>query len=134
MGEDVLRQQADVLSEHGHHALEDETAGADAVLAARDQRVEGVGDIPGGFAGDVDPVVGEEGLEGAGEQEIERGVAFGQVGQRDLVHRLIELGVEVVDPELVEVAQGDVGRAVGDDVQPVIEGLLVMPGERRAES
>ena len=73
MGEDVLRQQADVLSEHGHHALEDETAGADAVLAARDQRVEG-----------------------AGEQEIERGVAFGQVGQCDLVHRLIELGVEIV--------------------------------------
>ena len=129
VGEDVPREQADVLGEHSHHALEDEAAGADAVLAARDQRVEGVGDIPGGFAGDVDPVMREQGLEGAGEQEIERGVAFGQVGQAHLVHRLIKLRVEVVNPELVEVAERDVRRAVGDEVEPVIEGLLVVFGE-----
>jgi hypothetical protein len=39
------------------------------------------------------------------------------------------LGVEVVDPELVEVAEHDVGRAVGDEVEPVIERLLVVLGE-----
>jgi hypothetical protein len=69
-GERLLPQQANSSGEHGHDALEDEAAGADAVLAARDQRVEGVGDIARGFAGDVDSVVGEEGLEGAREQEI----------------------------------------------------------------
>jgi hypothetical protein len=31
----------------------------------------------------------------------------------EAVNRLIELRVEVVDPEFVEVAQDDVGRAVG---------------------
>ena len=80
-----------------------------------------MGDIPGGFAGDVDPVMGEEGLEGAREQEVEGGMAVGQVGDGDTVHRLVELGVEVVDPELVEVAEHDVGRAVGDEVEPVVE-------------
>ena len=122
-------QQADVLGEHGDDALEDEAAGADAVFAARDQRVEGVGDVLGGFAGDFDPVVAEERLEGAREQEIQRGVAGGQLGDRDAVHRLLELRVEVVNPELVEVAEHDVGRAVGDEVEPVIEGLLVVLGE-----
>ena len=68
-------QQADVFGEHGDDALEDEAAGADAVFAAEDQRVEGVGDISGGFAGDLDPVMAEEGLEGAREQEVQRGVA-----------------------------------------------------------
>ena len=71
-------QQADVLGEHGDDALEDEAAGADAVFAAEDQRVEGVGDVFGGFAGDLDPVVAEEGLEGAREQEVQRGVAGGR--------------------------------------------------------
>ena len=32
------------------------------VLAAGDQGVEGVGDVAGGFAGDLDPVMAEEGL------------------------------------------------------------------------
>ena len=122
-------QQADVLGEHGDDALEDEAAGADAVFAAEDERVEGVGDVLGGFAGDLDPVVAEEGLEGAREQEVQRGVAGGQVGDGHPVNRLVELGVEVVDPELVEVAEHDVGRAVGDEVEPVIEGLLVVLGE-----
>ena len=63
----------------------------------------------------------EQGLEGAGEKEVERGMAVGQVSHGDTVHGLVELGVEVVDPELVEVAEHDVGRAVGDEVEPVVE-------------
>ena len=100
-----------------------------AVLAAGDEGVKGEGDIVGRFAGDVDPVMAEEGLESAREQEVERGVAVGQLGDGEAVHRLVELGVEVVDPELVEVAEHDVGRAVGDEVEPVVEGLLVVLGE-----
>src|ERR1035438_4807476 len=56
-------------------------------------------------------------------------MAFGQVRDGDAVNRLMELDVEVVNPELVEVAEDDVGRAVGDEVEPVIEGLLVVFGE-----
>ena len=76
-----------------------------------------------------DPVMAEEGLEGAREQEVQRGVAGGQIGDGHAVNRLLELGVEVVNPELVEVAEDDVGRAVGDEVEPVVEGLLVVLGE-----
>ena len=71
----------------------------------------------------------EERLEGAREQKVQRGVAGGKVGDGNSVHRLIELGVEVVDPELVEVAERDVGRAVGDEIKPVVERLLVVLGE-----
>jgi hypothetical protein len=128
-GEDVLGKQADVFGEHGDDALQDEAAGADAVFATEDEGVEGIGDVFGRFAGDVDPVMAEEGLEGAREQEIQRGVAGGQIGEGDTVNRLLELGVEVVNPKLVEVAEHDVGRAVGDEVEPVVEGLLVVFGE-----
>ena len=111
-GKEVLRQQADVLSEHGDKTLEDEAAGANAVPATRNQRIEGVGDIAGGFAGDWDPVIAEEWLERAREEVIARSVPSGQVGDGHAVYGVVELGVEVVDSELGEVAQGDVGRAV----------------------
>ena len=86
------------------------------------RELEGVGDVFGRFAGDLDPVVAEKGLEGAREQEVQRGVAGGQVGDGDAVNRFLELGVEVVDPELVEVAEDDVGRAVGNKVEPEVKG------------
>src|SRR4029077_7915450 len=73
-GEEVLGEQADVLGEHSDDALEDEAAGADAVFAAEDERVESVSDVFGGFAGDLDPVVLEQRGEGAREKEVERGV------------------------------------------------------------
>jgi hypothetical protein len=66
-----------------------------------------------------------------GKKEIEGCVACGQVREREPVNRLVELGVEVVDPEFVEVAEDDVRRAVGDEVQPVVEGLLVVFGKLR---
>ncbi len=52
-----------------------------------------------------------------------------EVDELHSVDGLIELGVEVVDPELVEVAQDDVPRSVGDGPGPVIECLLVVPRE-----
>ena len=47
----ILRQQAVVLGEHGDDALQDEPAGADVALTARDQGVECLGDILRRFAG-----------------------------------------------------------------------------------
>ena len=121
-----------IFSKHGDDALENESAGADAVFATGDQGVECVGDISCGLAGDLDPVVAEEGLEGAREQEVEGGVAGREVGDGHPVNRFVELGVEVVDPELVEVAEHDVGRTVGHEVEPVVERLLVVLGKLHA--
>ena len=82
--------------------------------------------------GDPDPVVPEQGLEGPGKQEVQRCVALGQIADGHPVNWLIKLGVEVVNPELVEVAEYDVRRAVGNEVEPVIERLLVVLGELHA--
>ena len=128
-GEEVLRQQPDVFGEHGDDALEDEAAGADAVFASECQGVEGVCDIFRGFTRDLHPIVAEEGLGGAREKEVEGCVAGRQVAREQVIDRLVELGVEVVDPELIEVAEDDIGRAVGNEVQPVVESLLVVLGE-----
>ena len=46
------------------------------------------------------------------QQEIERADALRQVAQGDALDGIEELGVEIVNPELVEVAEDDVGRAV----------------------
>ncbi len=122
-GEDVLRQQADVFGEHSDDVLENEAAGAHAVSDTKDERVKGVGDVSCGFTRDLDPVVAEEGLKSTREKEVQRSVALGQIGDGHPVNRFIELGVEVVDPELVEVAEHYVGRAVGDEAE------LVSPGQ-----
>ena len=42
------------------------------------------------------------------------------------LNEIEELRVEVVDPELVEVAEDDVGRALRNDVRPVVERLVVV--------
>jgi hypothetical protein len=44
----------------------------------------------------------------------------------DPVDGLFELAIEVVDPELVEVAKHDIGRPIGNEVDPVLEGLPII--------
>ena len=58
-------------------------------------------------------------------------MAFGQFAHFEAIDGLIELRVEIVNPEFVKIAKYDVGRAVRDEVDPVIEGLLVVLGEFR---
>jgi hypothetical protein len=55
-----------------------------------------------------------------------------QVLQRQTVDGLLDLVVEVVDPELVEVAEHDVAGPVGDGAEPVLQGLLVVASQRLA--
>jgi hypothetical protein len=111
--EQTLGQQADVLGEHGEDGLETKAAGAGGRFAALDQGAEDAGDILRGVLGHLDPVIAEEGGELDREQEIQRGMPGGQVAELETVHRVIDALVEVVNPELVEVAEDDVGRAVG---------------------
>ena len=56
-------------------------------------------------------------------------MACGKFADFESFQRLLQLRVEIVNPKLVEIAQHDVGRAVRDEVEPVIEGLLVVPGK-----
>jgi hypothetical protein len=44
----------------------------------------------------------------------------------------IKPSVEIVNPELIEVAEDDILRAVGDEANPVIERLAVMLAQVRA--
>ena len=59
-------------------------------------------------------------------EEAERLPPARQVHRRHSVHRLVELAVEVVDPELVEVAQHRVPGPVRHRQEPVVEGLAVV--------
>lgn len=97
-----------------------------ATLPDPDHGVESIGDTLRGLAGDGDPVVAKDGRELARVKKVQRGMAGGEFADFDAVHRLLKLGVEIINPKLVEVAQDDVGRAMGNEVEPVVEGLLVM--------
>jgi hypothetical protein len=66
------------------------------------------------------------------EEERERLPTLGQVLDSHPVHGLFELEVEVVDPDLVEVAQGHELRPVGHQVDPILEGLAVVIREALA--
>ncbi len=121
-----MLQQADVLGEQGHQHLEDEPLRQGAVHLAGDQLVEAGGQPVGGLAGDGLLVVAEGGLLAVGKQERQRPVAPRQVLDRELIDRRVHLGLEVVDPELVEVAEDDVARPAGHQAGPVVERLAVM--------
>jgi hypothetical protein len=43
----------------------------------------------------------EQGPEGARKEKVQRGVAGGDVGQGQPINRLVELRVEIVNPELL---------------------------------
>ncbi len=71
----------------------------------------------------------ELGLLIRGEEERQRQIAVGEFGESDRVLGLGDVDVEVVDAELIEVAEDDVARPAGDQARPVVEGLLEMVGE-----
>ena len=96
------------------------------------QALETVGQRVGGFLGDGDAVVVEGRLVVAGEQEGERSPTRRQFGNGQRVHRGIHLRLEVIDAELVKVAEDNVARAVGDKAGPVVEGLAVVALEVHA--
>jgi hypothetical protein len=64
-----------------------------------------------------------------GEEEGEGVVAGGEFLESEFVEGFVEVDVEVVDPEFIEVAEDGVLGAVGDEFDPVVEGLLAVEGE-----
>ncbi len=75
-------------------------------------------------------VVAEGGAFAGGVQKAERSPAIGEFDEGDTVERFVELSaVEIVDPELVEVAEDDVLGTIGGEADPVVEGLAVVADE-----
>src|SRR5208283_2983650 len=66
------------------------------------------------------------GLGGAGGEEGEGTPTVRQIGEGEDVFGGVEVGIEVVNAELVKVAEEDEAGAVGDEAGPVIEGLAVV--------
>ena len=58
--------------------------------------------------------------------------ACGRVLQRTRPMRFVQLPVQVIDPELIEVAQDDVLRPIGNQIDPVLERLLIVPTQSLA--
>ena len=79
-----------------------------------------------GFAGDPLPVVPELRRRVVREHEVHAEVAAREVLQRHDIHRLIDLAVEVVHPELVEIGEHHVARPVRDRPDPIVERLAQM--------
>ena len=72
------------------------------------------------------------GLWSPGKRKASGPPARRQFGNGQRVHRGIHLRLEVIDAELVKVAEDNVARAVGDEAGPVVEGLAVVALEIHA--
>lgn len=127
--DEIFFEEPDVFGKEGDEHLEREALREGAGDAALDEFVEAAGELGGGFAGDGDVIVGEDGRGLAGEEKRERAVSGGQIGERDAADGRIHLRFEIVDVKLVEVAEDDVARAAGDEARPVVEGLAVVARE-----
>ena len=97
-----------------------------AIFASSNNLAKHSGHLISRLACDFDAVVAEDWFPPNRQQEIERGDVLGEFAECNSIDRIEELGVEVVNPELVEVAQDYERQAMRDDVTPVIERLVVM--------
>jgi len=132
LGDEIFRQEVNVLGEKRDEDLQDETLGGGLGDAALAEFFEAVGKAVGGFAGDGDAIVFKTRRGLAGEEEIQRAVVRGEIGEGDGADGRIHLRLEVIDVEFVEVAEDDVARAAGDEAGPVVEGLAVVLREIHA--
>jgi hypothetical protein len=126
IGDDFSRQEVKIFRDDRDEKLEDEALGARAVFAASDKLSKDIGKNIGGLAGDLDAVVFEDRLSRVRQKEAEGRGVLREIAQEEAVNRIEKLLIKVVNPELIEIAEDDVGRAMGDDVGPVFEGLIVM--------
>src|SRR4029077_4905495 len=91
------------------------------------QRVEDGCNFISGSSGDCNAVVPELRFFLVREREIGSNEAFRQVDQLDAINGLIQLEIEIVDPEFLEIAKHQVPWSIWRGVQPVRKGLLVIP-------
>src|SRR5207244_11714658 len=60
------------------------------------------------------------------QKKIERSDVLRQSRERDAIDGVEQLRIEIVDPELIEVAENDIRRSLRNDMGPVIERLVVV--------
>ena len=130
--EDPARQETRVFREHRDDALQHEPLCDGPVLVARNDLVEDRGHLVRRTASDSDAIVVEEWLPLVREKEVEGLVSFREVLQRDHVDWLVELEIEVVDPEFAEVAEDDVPWPMGYEALPILECLTIVALKRLA--
>ena len=94
--------------------------------APLDHRVEARRELVGRVTRHAFVVISKDRLDVALEEEVEWAVAVSQVRHRHSVNGRVHLGLEVVDPKLIEVAQHRIPGAVRYKAGPVGEGLAVV--------
>jgi hypothetical protein len=117
-GDDERGQKADVFGDEGDEKLQDEALCPVARDAAEDEVAKDVREDVGRLARDGNAVIAEDGLDAVREEESERVGIVSQVADGEAFNGIEKLGVEVVNPEIVEVAEDDVRRPLGDNVRP----------------
>ena len=130
--DEILGQQINVFGEEGNEQLQDEPLRGFARHTAFDEFAETLSETIRRLARDLFAVVLKRGLGRTGREKRQRPPALRQIFQRDRVFGDVEVGVEIIDAELVEVAEHDVARAIGNEARPVIESLAVMLLQVRA--
>ena len=94
--------------------------------AAFHELAEAFGETIRRLARDLFAVVVEGRFGRTGRKKRQWPPALWQIFQRDDVLRGVEVGVEIVNAKLVEVAEHHVARTVGHEARPVVEGLAVV--------
>lgn len=94
-----------------------------AIHAANHELVEAGSQPVGRLARDLLVVVAENGLLRRGEQERQRAPALREFLDPQPIDGRIHLRLEIVDPELVEVAQDDVTGPARYQPYPIVESL-----------
>ncbi len=93
-------------------------------------QVETIRQLVGGLPRHGDLIVAEDrDVSGFGKRNPSAPHRVFQLGNLDPIDGGIHLGIEVVNPELIEVAKHGVARPPGNEARPVVEGLAVVPGQ-----
>jgi hypothetical protein len=119
-------KQADIFGDHCNEQLKNESLCTLSIFTAKHNLFEHGRHLVRSAASDLDPVVAEDWFLPKRQQKIECTDAVRQLSEFDFLYWIEQLCVEIVNPELIEVAQNDIRRALRNNVRPLIESLVVM--------
>src|SRR5581483_3725957 len=115
-----------VFGDQRNEELQNESLRLFAILAASHDLLKAFCHLVGSTASYINPVVAEDWFLPNRQKEVERRNVFRDFRELDAIDRIKELRIEIVNPELVEIAEDDERRPFRNNVRPVIESLVVM--------
>jgi hypothetical protein len=124
LGNEIFGEKTDVFGKEGHEHLEDKFLGDGALNATLDDAAETLGELVRSFARDGFTIVVERRLFAA--EESEGSPPGWEIANGDFIFGSVDVGLEVVNPELIEVAEDDVAGTIWDEAGPVVKGLPIM--------